>query len=79
MGWGCLRRVGYFEGQQAAVGGFGFVNSGEETPLIVDGITVDPDLLASLRHRFCHLDLMGFIDILSDSVSVEMLYSFVNA
>lgn len=47
MRWDCLRRVGYFEGQQAAVGGFGFINSGEETSLIVGCITVNPDLLAS--------------------------------
>lgn len=78
MRWGSLRRVGNFEGQQAAVGRFGFINCGEEAPLIVGCITVDPDLLASLRRSFCRLKFVGFIDILSRIVTVEMFYSFIN-
>lgn len=78
MRWGCLRRVSDFEGQQTSARGFGFINGGEEAPLMVGCITVDPDLLASLRHSFCCLSFNDFIDSLSSIVSTEMLYSVIN-
>lgn len=76
--WGCLRRIGDFEGQQPAIGSFSSINGGEEASLIVGCVTVDSDLLASLVSSFCRLKFRGFIDIPSGSKSIEMCYSFVN-
>lgn len=78
VGWDCLRRVSDFERQQTPARGFGFINGGEEAPLIVGCITVDPDLLASMRHRFCCLSFIDFVDSLSGIVSIEMFYSLIN-
>lgn len=75
-----MRRVGHLEGQEAAVGGFGFIYGAEEAPIVVCRITVNSNLLASrgCGRSFWRLNFMGFIDFLSGVMSVEMLYFFVN-
>ena len=75
-----MRRVGHLEGQEAALGGFGFLYGAEEAPKVVGRITVDSNLLASRgRERsFCRLNFMGFINFPGGVMSIEMLDFLVN-